>query len=75
MDLRCPKCNALIAERVPLDDKGNVAVDRELRMELEEPGSDTYHILCPNEGCDGYLRAVSTTTRAGNPGLRILHDA
>lgn len=75
MELRCPKCGALIAERVPLDDKGNFSPDRELRMELEETGANIYRFLCPGDNCDGYVRAVPTRTSAGTPGLKILSES
>lgn len=66
MELRCPKCGALIASGQYFEEGGFWSYIPAPAM-AEDPDSGGYRLLCPREGCDGYLRAVPVPTQEGAP--------
>lgn len=66
MELRCPKCGTVIAKGEYFEEGGFWCYFPAPEM-TEDRDSGGHRLLCPREGCGGYLRAVQVPTPEGAP--------
>ena len=70
MDVNCLDCGSLLFKEVPLDDKGNWAIDVKTPAALGYDKRDMYY-RCQH--CSVKNVVVDTTSITGLPVLRISH--
>lgn len=68
MEEKCLKCGGVLFEKVPLDDKGHMAMNADAPLELESDGVDNF-FKCPH--CSAKNVVVESSSPHGLPQLRI----
>jgi len=69
MDVNCLDCDGLLFKKVPLDNKGNWAIEVETPAMLEQDERDSF-FLCPH--CSAKNVVVDGESPTGLPGIRIV---
>jgi hypothetical protein len=65
----CRRCQGEVFEKIPLDDKGNIAIEAGSKVRFESEGDKKYFV-CPHCGAKNILSAF--TSKDGAPQMRII---
>ena len=61
MEEKCLKCGGVLFKKVPLDEKGHMAIDENTPLDLESDGNDRF-FKCPHCSAKNVVKVTINTT-------------